>query len=87
MAKDLFHQHCVKQRSFTSPGTRTRTRSHNYCILPNVQTSCFKSVLLIDVSLIVTNIYLVIFFTYFFAFLYSLYCHVNCCMSVCTMNY
>ena len=72
------------------PPQRTRqmrTRSHNY-ILPVMSGQVvFNQFLLIDVSLILTDIYLVVFLMHFFAFLYSFYCHVNCCTSVCAMTY
>ena len=72
------------------PPQRTRqmrTRSHNY-ILPVMSGQVvFNQFLLIDVSLILIGIYLVVFLMHFFVFLYSFYCHVNCCTSVCAMNY
>ena len=64
--------------------------SENNCMKVNLSLLLFVALnqfLLIDVSLIVTNIYLVVFLMYCFAFLYSFYCNVNCCTSVCAMNY
>ena len=66
---------------------KMRTRSHHY-ILPVMSGQVvLNQFLLIDVSLIVTNIYLVVFLMCCFAFLYSFYCRVNCCKYVYAMNY
>ena len=68
-----------------TPQMRTRSLIIFYLTSGQVVLNQF---LLMDICLLVTNIYLVVFLMlYFSAFLYSFYCRVNCCTPVCTMNY
>jgi len=57
-------------------GTNAKATAERSLSLNPLTAVVLNQFLLIDVFLIVTNKYLVVFFMYFFAFLYSFSCHV-----------